>query len=397
MNNSQETFLSHLKKSILDNTFVKLTLADQQGADSGLRKVLVKLVSLARGEELSFVYRHATKDVTKNLPIAAGLARIAGLLGSDFAQGYLFTTTQNLELVRKPGKAPRLIRTKATHKTPPPREHNRAKQRFIVPGNAPYLALLGVTTKDGVVRRGMEAKYRQINKFVEIVAGLLRGSPLRDAGTLTVADMGCGKGYLTFALYDYLANTLHKHVHMTGVEARAELVDLCNSVADKVGYGNLRFECGTIQSRAPAKTDVLIALHACNTATDEALFQAIKHQVPLVVCAPCCHQELRPQFRCTVAGLDRALKFGILLERQAELVTDGLRALLLEAFGYKTAVFEFIATEHTSKNTMIAATKAATSGDRADMLRQFAALKNAFGIRSQFLESLLRAEGILES
>ena len=136
-------------------------------------------------------------------------------------------------------------------------------------------------------------------------------------------------------------------------------------------------------------TDVLIALHACNTATDEALFKAIKLQAALVLCAPCCHQELRPQIDCVVPGLDTVLKFGILLERQAALVTDGLRALLLECFGYKTSVFEFISTEHTSKNIMIAAIKAFKTSDRKAALLQIDALKSAFGIHHHYLETLL--------
>ncbi len=163
-----------------------------------------------------------------------------------------------------------------------------------------------------------------------------------------------------------------------------------------MGFRDLHFEGGTIQSFTPAHADVLIALHACNTATDDALFKAIKLEIPLILCAPCCHQELRPQLQCSVPGLKQTLKFGILLERQAELVTDGLRALLLEAFGYKTSVFEFISTEHTSKNLMIAATKTAQgrpAGQR--FLARLDALKRAFGIRNQALESLLQAEGLL--
>jgi hypothetical protein len=151
----------------------------------------------------------------------------------------------------------------------------------------------------------------------------------------------------------------------------------------------LRFECGNIQSFASDQADVLIALHACDIATDEALFQAITSQVSLVLCTPCCHQELRPQMRCAVPGLDAVLQSGILLERQAEVVTDGLRALLLEAFGYKTSVFEFIATEHTSKNVMIAGIKTSKAPDGKRIREQIEGLKTAFGIKTQYLEALL--------
>src|SRR5207249_2155526 len=140
--------------------------------------------------------------------------------------------------------------------------------------------------------KGMEAKYRQINKFVEIIDTLIRSSPLKKAGSISVLDMGSGKGYLTFALYDYLTHTLKKHVTITGVEVRHDLVDFCNDVAQKVGFIDLRFECGQIHSFRPSQTDVLIALHACDTATDQALFKAITSEASLVLCAPCCHKEL---------------------------------------------------------------------------------------------------------
>ncbi len=202
--------------------------------------------------------------------------------------------------------------------------------------------------------------------------------------------MGSGKGYLTFALYDYLTATLKKQASVTGVEARQELVDLCNAVARRVGFADLRFEAGSIEEHALPATDVVIALHACDTATDQALFKAIKAQAALVVCAPCCHKELRPQIDCAVPGLGKILRSGILLERQAELLTDGMRSLLLEAHGYKTKVFEFISTEHTSKNIMIAGVRSQEPIDGAAALHEIETLKKAFGVKHQYLEALLR-------
>jgi Methyltransferase domain len=382
------TFLATLQSSIESNTFVKLTLGNYHGLDTSLRKVTVKPVTLARGQHLSFVYRHTTKDVTTNMPPNQGLALIAKSLGTEFSHANLFTTDNDIELVFDKKKVPRLRVSKPTQQSPASKEHNRAKKRWIDP-SSPYLALLGVTAKDGKIKKGMEAKFRQINKFVEIIDGLVQSSPLKNAAALTVWDMGSGKGYLTFAMYDHLTRALKKQVTMSGVEARPGLVEFCNKAADAVGFSGLRFQCGSIQDIDPGPANILIALHACDTATDQALYQAIKSEATLIVCAPCCHKELRPQIRCAIPGLQQALKSGILLERQAELVTDSLRAMLLEAHGYKTSVFEFIATEHTSKNTMIVGVKKSGASVQAAVSEQIAALKTAFGIEGQFLELLL--------
>jgi SAM-dependent methyltransferase len=389
-----EAFLDAIEASIRDNTFVKLTLGNYRGRDPSVRKLLVKPVALARGDLLSFVARHATRDVTKNRSVEEGLALVRALLGSEFRSANLFTTAQDSALTFNKKRQPRLRTSPPTHTTPPPKEHNRRKRRAVASHQAPYLGLLGVTSADGAVKKGMEPKFRQINKFIEVVGPLLRSSPLHKAGAVSVMDMGSGKGYLTFALYDYLTNTLKKTAFVTGVEARPELVELCNRVAASVGFANLRFECGSIEEMPTKPTDVIIALHACNTATDEAMFKAVKAQASLILCAPCCHKELRPQMRRAVPAFARILESGILLERQAELVTDALRALLLEAAGYGTKVFEFIATEHTSKNVMIAAVKTKQMPNREKALRQIDALKQAFGIEHQYLETLLSKRGL---
>jgi SAM-dependent methyltransferase len=385
-----EVFLTALQESIRANTLVKLTLGNPASKTNDLKKILIKPVLFTRGDYLNCVYRHTTKDVTKNIPFNDGPAFVSKLLGSEFLSGHLFTTTKDIELIFKKEETYLRI-TQPSHTSAPSKEHNRSKKRPIVSQGTPYLPLLGVTNPDGSVKKGMEAKYRQINKFIEIVDPLIRSSSLKSVPAISVLDMGSGKGYLTFALYDYLTHTLNKNARVTGVELRKELVDFCNGIAQKVGYAGLTFTCGGIRDFASQPTDVLIALHACNTATDEAIFQGIKNQAALILCAPCCHKELRPQMACTLPSLQKVLQHGILLERQAELLTDGLRALLLEAHGYKTSVFEFIATEHTSKNIMIAAIKNKQPPNKKAIQIQIDSLKNAFGIETQYLEKLLLA------
>jgi SAM-dependent methyltransferase len=204
------------------------------------------------------------------------------------------------------------------------------------------------------------------------------------AGPLRVVDAGCGKGYLTFAISALLGD--HATVH--GIEARPELVALCNDVAAAQGFApRLAFTAGTIADSPAEAVDVLIALHACDTATDDALARGIASGAKLIVVAPCCQKELRPQLTAppVLAG---PLRHGIFQERQAEFVTDALRAELLEWSGYRTKVLEFVSTEHTAKNLMIAAIKARPPGDAADA-RRVRALAAFYGIHSQRLAAHL--------
>ncbi len=168
-------------------------------------------------------------------------------------------------------------------------------------------------------------------------------------------DFGAGKGYLTFALHDHLRHTLGLAADVTGVELRDDMVRLCSDAAQRLGLAGLAFEQGDVQSRAPEAIDVMIALHACDTATDHAIHAGIRAGAAVIVCSPCCHKEIRPQMKAP-ALLRPMLQHGIHLGQEAEMVTDSLRALLLESQGYATQVFEFVALEHTSKNKMILAT-----------------------------------------
>ncbi len=225
----------------------------------------------------------------------------------------------------------------------------------------------------------MAPKFRQIQKFSELVSHLLREAEL-EAGPLRVVDMGCGKGYLTFAV----SALLGERAEVRGIESRPELVELCNRVAAAEGLApRLAFAAGTIADAPLERPDVVIALHACDTATDDALARGLAAQARLLLVSPCCQKELRPQLTAPPVLAD-ALRHGILQERQAEFVTDALRAQLLEWAGYRTRVFEFISTEHTAKNLMIAAIRAHPPGDpgRAARLRAFAAF---YGIRHQSL------------
>ncbi|MDT5269144.1 MAG: hypothetical protein QOH49_1330 [Acidobacteriota bacterium] len=384
----REKFFAVLDESLDSGTFVKLTLAKYRGAEAGLKNVYVRPVELKGGRRLSFLYRYRTRDAVKNHAYEAGARLLRELLGAEFSSGHLFTSQEDLRVeISRRGEA-RLTGHPPTLSTAAPAGHERRKRRAIDTAGSVYLHALGVTNERGEVRPAMGDKLRQINKFVEIVAGLYDSSPLAGREELSVVDVGAGKGYLTFALYDYLNNVRGVRATLTGVEARAELVELCNEVARRAGFHRLEFQTGFIHDFEPPRADMLIALHACDTATDDALHKGVEAGAAVIITAPCCHKEVRPQIVVPVQ-LRGVLRHGHLLEREAESVTDSLRALLLESAGYRVKVFEFISTEHTRKNTMIAAVRREGEAGNTAALAEYHALKEFYGIREQRLEKLL--------
>ena len=384
----REQFFAALDESLASGRFVKLTLARYRGAEAGLKNVYVRPVALKGGERLSFLYRYKTRDAVKNHAHEEGTRLIRQMLGSEFSSGHLFTTAEDLRLeVSRKGEA-RLTKHPPSFKGAAPAEHDRRKRRAIEAAGNVYLRALGVTNERGEVRPAMGDKFRQINKFVEVIAGLHAASPLAVRDEVSVVDVGSGKGYLTFAVYDYFNNVAGLRAAVTGVEARPELVALSNEVAQLAGFDRLKFQAGNIQQIELPGTDFLIALHACDTATDDAIYKGVAAGASVIVTAPCCHKEVRPQIE-PPGALRSVLRHGHLLEREAESVTDSLRALLLESAGYSVKVFEFISTEHTRKNTMIAAVRREAPADREAALAEFRALKEFYGIREQRLEKLL--------
>lgn len=384
-----EKFLDLLRASVADETFAKLTLSQPTGGDPSLKKALIRPVILREQVHFSFVFRHATRDITKNFLPHEGLARIEQMLGSEFQHAHLFTTAKSAQLKLSEKRQPKLILGKPSGTEAPSMAHDRAKQHLIE-SDRPWLRELGVTSHDGTVARGMEAKFRQINKFVEVLAALFTDARLAPNPTAPcfLVDMGCGKGYLTFAAYEWLRRLAGEAATVLGIEARDNLVEACNRVAAKNGFSQLQFHRLDIASLELERVDVLVALHACDTATDDAIAKGIKADAKLILVSPCCHKELRPQLTPppVLAG---ALRHGIVLERHAEFVTDALRAALLEWAGYDTKVFEFISTEHTAKNLMIAAVKRSDfrPGDvAAEKVRELAA---HYGIRTQRLAANL--------
>jgi hypothetical protein len=378
-------FLDKLRDSLEQQTFAKITLSRGRGG-SGLRNVYGRLVELKAGTAVSFTLRYANRDVTRNEAPVDAPGAIEQWLGADFEEAHLFTTTGDWKLRAEHGGEWKMKAARPTFSATLATSHDRPKVRAIA--NAPFLVKLGVTAADGTARPGMADKLRQVERFVEILGHLVDGCALRDAKAVHVCDMGAGKGYLTFATHEFF-RARGVAAEVIGVEQRAELVEKTNRVATDLKLEGLRFVQGAIGAfELPAGLDVLIALHACDTATDDALVAGVRAGAKLIVAAPCCQKEVRREFS-PPAVLAGVLRHGILAERQAELLTDGLRALALETAGYGASVFEFISSEHTGKNVMIAATKRDVPGDGAAARAELRALMDFFGLRSQRLVDAL--------
>lgn len=383
-------FVHEVQNSLNADTFVKISLGNYKGKEENLKNVYIKRVSIKKEEKLSFTYRYKTRDIVKNYALEEGIRKIHDFLNQEFYVATLFTTTFNLSFENFHDKKFVLRKNAPTVLTVPSSDHDRSKIRLISTNEKAYLAELRITDETGKVLANSQDKYKQINRYIEILSPLIKEIPARE--TLKVVDMGSGKGYLTFALYDYLTHVVKLNTKVTGVEFRPELVDLCNTIAKNSGFSNLGFEQGTIAEYENSDIDILIALHACDTATDEAIFKGITSQADLIVVAPCCHKQIRRQMEVakTVNELDFLTRYGIFLERQAEMVTDGLRALILEYYGYKTKVFEFISDAHTPKNVMITGIRNRDIEAKDEkILQKIKDSKARFSIQYHHLEKLM--------
>ena len=385
MDNALQDLMYSISTSVIEDKFVKLTLSKPKNKQSDLKNVYVKMILLKGSNWLSFTYKHNTKDIVKNFAIEDALQQLIGLLDTSFFAANLLTSDMDIALLSNEKGSLKLIKRPVDKRAIPEREHDHAKSRLINPSNSWWFQL-GITDRQGNVLPSMQFKFKQINKYVEILDGLIKQIDFQ--GTVKVVDMGAGKAYLTFALYEYLVINRKLDVQITGVEQRPDLVEKTNRISRSANLENLRFVEGMIGNFAVKEMDVLIALHACDTATDDAIAAGIKAGAQLIVCAPCCHKQIRQTMKPPFDALPM-LKFGILLERQAEILTDTIRALIMEKHGYKSQIMEFIETEHTPKNLLITGIRTTKNIDIEDVDQKIDSLKKQFGIEKHYLETVL--------
>jgi SAM-dependent methyltransferase len=364
-----------------------LSKASKQTAD-GLKNVYLRPVQLKSGLKIAFNYRYATRDEVKNYTLAEAEQHLKNLFDTSFLHADVFTTDTEFHFSKDKNGTISVNHRNTPAKALPDTAHNREKHRLLDP-SAPWFHALGITNAKAEVLASAQDKWKQINKYLEIIQNLIREHPL--VKTAHIADMGAGKGYLTFALYDFLRHHLGDSVQVTGIELRPNLVAFCQDLAQKMGFQGLQFIAQDISQYHPERLDMLIALHACDIATDLAIAAGLREGAGIIVVAPCCHKQIRRDM-ATQNELAPILRHGILEERQAEIVTDGIRAMIMEAEGYKTQVFEFISTEHTAKNVMITATRSTkppAPARRSEIIQKIAAVKQGFGIREHYLERLV--------
>ena len=389
MSENLDYFLNQVSVAAEQSTLVKMTLSKPAQKHDELRNVYVKPVLIKEKRLFAFTYHYERRDEVKNYDVTQMLDLLKEMLPDRFLNAVLFTVNEDVTLlVSSKGKA--TIQTKKVKECREQNlEHDKQKARLINPAN-PWWYQLGLTTREGKITADMQHKFKQIYKYAEIVESLIK--PMKFEGTVHIADMGAGKGYLTFALHELLTQRLNLDVDIKGVEIRPDLVQKINEIIKADNLKGLEFVESSIEAYHPEKLDVLIALHACNTATDDAIAFGIKAGAELIVCGPCCHKQIRQEMERS-GRYDAITRYGIFLERQAVMITDTIRALILEYFGYKTQVMEFIEMEHTPKNVLLVGRKTKARVDRERIAEQIESLKKQYGINRHYLETILPLNG----
>lgn len=346
--------IEELLKRVLTSLLVDMVIS---GARGGGDFIKIKVRPVMIRDNLYFqVSRYTDKQVFhENMTAEDALETLSGWILHDFRQAQIRMQDEMVTvLVSKKGKATVKSKKAACIETQN-LEHNRKKRYIIEEGTAvPFMIDLGVMTESGKIIRTRYDKYRQINRFLEFIEDILPELPTDR--TVHIIDFGCGKSYLTFAMYYYLKVLKHYDIRITGLDLKQKVIEDCQALADRYGYDGLQFLCGDIADyNGTDEVDMVVTLHACDTATDYALYKAVKWHASVILSVPCCQHELNRKMQCeTLSG---AFQYGLIKERTAALMTDAMRGQLLEMKGYKTQLLEFIDMEHTPKNILIRGVK----------------------------------------
>lgn len=358
--------LRELLENTLNESLEQIVLSDSRNKEAAqkakIRPVMIK-------GELVFqetIYK-GTQVFHHNYKKEEMAERILGMLGQEASEAIRFSqaqlTSQALNatvLVSKKGKLTVKVKKQTAQNAPGGSSgaslaHNKTKQYILKEGQpVDFLVGLGVQSPDGKVTKAKYDKFRQINRYLEFIEDVLEELP-KDR-TIRIIDFGCGKSYLTFAMYYYLHVLEGRDIQVTGLDLKADVIDHCNQLAEKCGYDRLHFEKGDISTYTGAdQVDMVVTLHACDTATDYALEKAVRWGAKVIMAVPCCQHEVNRQIHCE--ELKPVLKYGLIRERMSALITDAVRANLLNEQGYDTQILEFIDMEHTPKNLLIRAVK----------------------------------------
>lgn len=354
--------------------------------DGEVKKVTVRQVMIKGSMKYQVTLHYRDKVTHHNYSAGECQKLLLDLLSNDFKQALIHTPDQNYHLLMSSKKKVTIMKKASTHLSKP-LSHNRKKEHLLQNENSlHFLQALGIMNKNGEVYPNKQNKFRQINRFVELVRDIL---PVFDKKKMiSIVDFGCGKSYLTFALYHYLQQIEGYKISVLGLDLKSDVIEFCQKLADDLLFTNLKFCVGNIAEHIPkGKVDMVVTLHACDTATDMALEKAVKWEADVILSVPCCQKELLKQIENS--DLTPLLKHGILKERFSALATDAARAQILTIVGYNAQVIEFVDTEHTPKNLMIRAIKKKTPPhDIQKALNEYNAFKDLLAI-SPYLETIL--------
>ena len=381
-----------LKTHILNAaTFIRATFSGRQrGQDLAWRKVVARPVRIKGQRHLQVSHFDAQQDITKNYAGDEVEAKVEALLALPFRNIHVHSTETHIEVqISKKGQA--FVRQRAAA-TPalPSLEHDQHK-KFLLPADKsdPFLQAIGMLTPQGQIKANMQRKFRQINEFLRL---MMESNALDNITQrpLRLVDCGCGSAHLTFAAYHLLNHLRGIATRAVGIDVKVDLIGKQTRLAQALGWDSLTFEVARIRDYVPdAPPDIVLALHACDTATDEALAQAIRWHSQMIFSAPCCHHHLQAQMsqQPTPPVFKSVMRHGILKERLGDILTDSFRAQILRIHGYRTDVIEFISAEHTDKNLMIRAVKTSTQRN-AQALREYEELKAYWQVKP-YLEQLV--------
>ncbi len=379
------------ERILASDTFIRAVFSgEQKGASVQWIKVVVRPVELKGQVHLQFSYFDEKKDITKNYLDEAD-AKVDELLALPFRNIFVESGEGNVQVnFSKKGKP--LISKSKPSQVRTDLSHDHHKDRLLTPGNAaPFLQAIGIMTHDGRIKADMQRKYKQINEFLRLVDETASFSTWVDS-PINIVDFGCGSGHLTFAMYFYLREVLGLDAYVTGVDIKSELMGQLQAKSEAMGWDQLKFQTGYISDyKTDAPPDVVIALHACDTATDDALAKGIGWGSKIIVCAPCCQHELQAQMAKVELPdpLVSIFQDGIFFERMGDILTDTFRATILRIMGYRTDVTQFVPIEHTARNLMIRAVKTSQPVER--WVEQYQKLKLFWNV-TPYLEKLLGEE-----
>lgn len=372
-----------IKDSLSGNTFLYgIFTTPRNKTDNPYKKITVRPVTIKNENMIQFEKFTEKQAFHENYSYDNAADEIVNLIINQYRNINIFTEDADFQLMVSKKGMVKVTEKEPTKTNKQVDNHNKKKQYIINEGEpCDFLTYLGVMNKEGFVYAKKYDKFKQINKFLEIVEDSLKGKKLED--DFMIIDFGCGKAYLTFALYYYFYFIRKIKVKIIGLDLKDEVIEFCNETANKLQFHNLEFIYGDIQDfEYKSNVDMIVTLHACDTATDAALVKAIKWNTDIILSVPCCQHEFFDKINNL--NLEPMLKHGLIKERVSSLVTDSLRSLFLETKGYKVQLMEFIAMEHTPKNILIRAIK--TNKENTKAVKEYEDFKKIWNLHNLFIE-----------